>query len=177
MDEPAQRVRKRIPARVPGDTQGRRGCLLIGAALGIVAGVLIAFFVLPPVFGHFFGTADIELGKTYAGDGKVIRIVNAERQPGPDGQLYPGVFVVRLEVMTNKTWAPVGADFQLEMSGIDGRRYPASSNPALGGVLPLGNRIGLVLTFAGTERRDVLPLKLHLRSPEVRFHLQPGKPR
>ena len=46
------------------------------------------------------------------------------RQPGPDGELYPGVFVVKLEVTANKTWAPVGADFQLELSDIDGGAFP-----------------------------------------------------
>lgn len=177
MTEPARRVRKPVGVGGARDTEGRRGCLIIGAALGIAAGTFIAFFLLPPIFGHFFGAADIELGKAFSGDGKTIRVLSAERQPGADGQLYPGVFVVKIEVMAIKEWAPVGAEFELEVSGTDERSYPISSDPALGGVFPRSNRVPLTLTFAGTERRDVLPLKLHLRSPEVRFHLQPGKPK
>lgn len=176
MTEPALRVRKPVGGGAR-DTEGRRGCLLIGAALGIAVGTFVAFFLLPPIFGHFFGAADIELGKSYSSDGLTIRVLSAERQPGADGQLFPGVFLVKLEVMAITEWAPVGAEFELEVTGTDERFFPVSSDPALGGVFPKSNRVPLALTFAGTERRDALPLKLHLAKPNVRFHLQPGKPK
>ena len=105
MSPPPVRARRPVVERPDEDSGGRRGCVTVGAILGVIAGALIAFLALPPLFSHYFGAADIELGKSYAADGRVLQVIESARQPGSDGQLYPGVFVVRLQVTANKTWA------------------------------------------------------------------------
>jgi hypothetical protein len=174
----AGRARRRVEAEdaeAPEERSARRGCMFVGGILGVVAGVLLAFFVVPPLMNHYFGTADIPLGKEYRGDGRVLRVVDATRVPGAGGEPYPGVFEVRLEVQSNKTWTGVGAGtFKLELS--TGEQLKAleadSDRPETSFDFPLGERRTLVLRFPGTERRDARPETLHVSDPRVRFHLE-----
>ena len=176
---------ERAPVRRPvggeaatEDREGRRGCLLIGAILGVGIGTLVALFVVPPLLNHYFGTGDIELGTTYREDGNALTVREAERVPGDDGELYPGTFEVVLDVTAGSPWAPTPSTFELELT--DGTRLqaldPEPARPETSFVFELAEPRELVLRFPGVERRDVEPDVLHVSDPEVRLHLQPGEP-
>jgi hypothetical protein len=170
-----QRVRRPVESgESPEEREGRRGCMLLGGMMGIAIGALVAFFVVPPLMSHYFGTADVALGKAYEGDGQVLTVVDARHVAGPDGAEYPGLFEVVLEVRSNKTWQVGPETFELELTtgGEKLRALPADdSRPETRFDFALGAERQLVLRFPGTERRDARPETLHVEDPRVRVHL------
>jgi hypothetical protein len=168
-------VRRRVDTgATPQDTSGRTGCILVGAFLGVAAGVLVAFFVLPGVFRSFFGTADVFLGEAYNEEGRSIAVVEVRRVPGADGAEFPGVFEVLLDVRASRTWEPGPADFELELTAGPRLRLlpPDPSLPETSLDMPLGQSRQVLLRFAGSERRDAVPKALHIAEPRVRFLLE-----
>ncbi len=140
--------------------------------------VLVAFFVVPPVFDHYFGTADVELGHEHRAEGRALRVVEA-RRVAADGQEFPGVFEVELVVTASRTWTPEADNFSLELTTGGDRLAllpPDPARPETSLAMPLGQERRLVLRFAGTARRDTAPRILHVSDPRARFHLQPGEP-
>lgn len=169
MTEP---VRRPVPETEPEDTSGRRGCVVAGGALGIVAGILFAFFLMPPLLHHYFGETDVRPGAVYSAGGKTIGVALVRPFAGNlEGQGYE----VDLDVTTNTNWAPQPDDFQLELA--NGVRITAQP--------PLPDSADASLTFAaGARRRLVLRfpapggagevIALHLTKPRVRFLLAPA---
>jgi len=173
-------ARRRVISDAALDTSGRRGCMLIGAVLGVGIGAVIAFFVVPPVLNHYFGTADIALGATYTGEAKRITVREVRTAEPPEGSTAPATLEVVLDVTTNKTWAPDPGDFEVELSTGGDRLEllpPDPSRPETSLSFALAEQRTLVLRFEGSTRRDAVPEKLHLAEPRVRFHLQPGEPK
>lgn len=161
-------IRRRLDLPDPAEREGRTGCLVLGAVLGILVGALVAFFVMPRVFDHYFGTADIFEGETYRGDGKVMRLESLQRVPDAQGREYPGLFEAVFVVTANKSWHPQPGDFILELTNandVPGTAFGEGVPP-----LPLGDEVRLVVRFPGTERRDVEPEAVHIAEPDVRFH-------
>jgi hypothetical protein len=151
--------------------------MLVGGVLGVIVGVVVALFVVPPYINDLFGTSDVSLGDTYDREGRTMTVVGAERVPGDDGEEYPGFFEVTLEVTATRTWEPTPSTFELEVSTSGGRAEAAPPDPARPETsldFPLGEERVLVLRFPGSDRRDAVLEKLHVSDPRVRFHLQPG---
>ncbi len=168
--------RVRRPVQEPGpDTSGRTGCIALGAALGIVAGALFAFFGLPPILHHFFGETRIAAGEAYEGDAKVIRVTGVSVGNPPPGTevTSPRVAYVSLVVTTNKTWSPGPSNFRLELS--NGDRVKAN-NPAKAITdsaldFELGVERTLTLIFDLPGKFELVPRYLHVSDPPVRFDL------
>jgi hypothetical protein len=167
-------VRRPVPESEPEDTSGRRGCIVAGAALGVVAGVLFAFFLLPPLLHHYFGETEVRMGAVYSAGGKTIGVAS---QYSFEDNLRGQGYEVDLDVTTNTNWAPQPDDFQLELA--DGVRITAEP--------PLPDSPDTSLTFAAGVRRRLLlrfpapggpgqPIALDLSNPRVRFTLPPLNP-
>lgn len=168
-------VRRRVE-EPQESAEGRTGCVLAGAVLGVAAGALFAFFGLPPLLHHFFGETKVPVGATYEGDAKAIRVESVEVVEGAASHLDqppPRLAVVTLTVRTNKIWNPKPSDFRLEA---DGRRRVDSL-----GAMPayplshlrfeLGVERALSLIFPLSGRGAETPKYLHLSDPPVRFEL------
>lgn len=143
------------------DTSGRRGCMTVGALLGVAVGLVIALVVMPRVFDHYFGTADIELGKTWEGtDGRTARVIDAERLPD-------GTFHVR--VVLAGDWNTTEAPPRLEVTKVSGRLSPSTQSVEDGAG-------AVVFQFPPVGVEGAEPRVLHFSDPRVRLHLQPGEP-
>jgi hypothetical protein len=163
-----QPVRRPVPESEPEDTSGRRGCVVAGGVLGIVAGILFAFFLMPPLLHHYFGETDVRVGAGYSAGGKMIGVV-AVRAIGGEG------YEVQLQVSTTHTWTPAPDDFQLEFSGQSVRvtaEPPSDSLPESDLAFPSGADRLLVLRFPVIQAGQ--PIALHLSNPRVRFLLPPA---
>ncbi|MFN0147930.1 MAG: hypothetical protein ACKVT1_15610 [Dehalococcoidia bacterium] len=158
----------------PEDTSGRRGCILIGALLGVGAGVLIALFAVPPLFDHYFGTADVALGDSHTDGGRTVRVDRVE--VGAD---YAGTMVTVSVTVEGKTaW-----DF--EVAAV---RLELDDDVTLAGVAIIirdavervrvapGAPVQLDLSFYRAPGSTALPRILHIPGLKARFHLQPGEP-
>src|SRR6185312_12330917 len=86
--------RRVVPTNEPESREGRTGCLIIGAVLGIAIGALFTFFALPPLLNHYFGEQHIGVGGTYEGGGKTVQV---DGPPTNDAAL-PGVLDIVLAV-------------------------------------------------------------------------------
>lgn len=168
-------VRRRLEDPGAKKTEGRFGCLLTGAILGIIFGATFAFYGLPPILRAIYGEEHIGLGETYSGDGKSLR-VESLRTPGDGSDTSAQAIVhVFLSVRTNKTWNPQIDDFQLELSSGGDWIEPLPSVPAVvesSLLFPLGEERLLLLRFRLPEA-NAEPYRLHLAEPRVRFDLPP----
>ncbi len=171
-EEPA-RVRRRVAQEEPGTPPSiKRLYWYGGAALGVLAGVLIALFVVPPIFDRYFGVADIELGHEYGGEGVRMGVTSAGAAADD-----PGRFNIVLAIAENDGWCPTASDFRLELVGrvsIGGAQLtpdPASCR----GSGPLEAETLTVSFPAGVHSADELHI-LHIEDPKVRFWLQPAEP-
>lgn len=161
------------------EKQGRPGCLITGAVLGIIVGATFAFYGLPPILRYYYGEKTVAVGETYSGDAKTLRVVEAVRvaiDPG-DGSVLP--WFVTVEVLTNKTWRPEADDFSLEVDGVDEwvvadevSLLNGAGDPSDAGAIPLGKPALVMVRFeppAGAKIEDAT--HLHLSEPRLKFEL------
>lgn len=156
--------------------EGRSGCLITGAVLGIIVGATFAFYGLPPILRHYYGEKTVAAGATYEGDGKVIRVdgVDHTRDESPDDP-WGNVVAVTLTLRANKTWAMEAGDWRLQVDGVHdwiAARPPRDVPPEDFGI-DLGVERQLVLRFHLPEGAEARPVALHLVAPRVKFKLAP----
>jgi hypothetical protein len=174
--EPA-RVRRPVSDsdETPESPNLRRGCVVTGAVLGILVGALVAFFVVPPLFDHYFGTADVELGKRYEHDGRAITVMSVdEYTAGRDGKTR--LVSIDLKVEPGGPWKPDVAGFRLHLK--DGlivqpvapiEKIPVMFPDFTGETRPLSLLYAVPESHAPPDYIEVPGFRAH-------FHLQPGKP-
>lgn len=170
--------RRRVVYTAESKSQGRSGCVITGAVLGIIVGATFAFYGLPPILRHYYGEKHIAIGAPYTGDGKTISVTRSETTPDPAADSpagQPGARFVTVLVSTNKTWTPVPADFQLQYEEVGDwieAGALAVDHSSAGGGLAVGQDVHLFLTFPlPASKPDAKPLYLHLSDPRVRFAL------
>ncbi len=146
----------------------RSGCLLLGAVLGIIVGIMFALYGLPPILRSIYGEKTVAAGETYEGDGRSIRVVSVERTTDPDR------YRVTLDVTTNKTWDLQPDDFNLEISTAKDwtPALPPGDDPDTSLDFTLGVERTLLLVFEAPQRVDAKPEKLHLEHPRLKFDLE-----
>lgn len=174
-------VRRRIE-QPSAEKQKRSGCITWGAVLGVLAGIMVGVYVLPPVLRHYYGEKTIHAGETYHSDGKTVRVtsfgspIDFPAKPRPGNLLRE--YYASLTASSDVAWAPVSADFTLEFEEID-RHQPAefpegfsfAGVPA--GVGPTSILLRFVVELPADDFPETLtPVALHLRNPRVRFELR-----
>ena len=175
MSQPPARTRRPIEQPQPETPPSiRRFYWYGGAALGVLAGALLALFAIPPLFDRYFGVADVALGHEYHGDVAELAVLSAEAELDPAGR--PDRFIIVLDVRRADSWCPAATDFRLELEG----------NVSLGGATidPLPECGGeasaptgpMTVAFDARGHGANAMHILHLAEPEVRFWLKPGEP-
>jgi hypothetical protein len=150
-----------------GDRGNRSGCLMLGAVLGIIAGIMFALYGLPPILRAIYGEETVAVGEAYEKDAKLLVVESVER--------FDDVFVVTMAARTNKTWKPEADGIRLEISTQDEWLEllpPGADQPGTSLEFVLGETRTLVLRFAAPARIDARPLALHLADPRLRFELE-----
>lgn len=178
MTEPTGPARRRLEAPPNPNTEGRKGCLIWGAVLGVIVGATFAFYGLPPILKHYYGETKVAADEFYKGDAKLIRVLRVESvRPGlPDGSTDTGPlsYYVTLSIMSAKTWAPAVSDFSLEFtSGGDWVEGVAYNGANADGSIPLtlGDEAEVTIRFPRPIEASAAPRYLHLAEPRVRFSL------
>ena len=169
-----ERVRKKIEAPPPPvDPSLSRRFWIGGAILGVLAGVVFAFVAIPPIFDHYFGVADIELGHTYRSDGIALTVEEVSTEFVVDRLL---VSIVLLVEDPEARWCPSPTSIRAELSS-GFRVLPQASEPPLPDPCVPGALTGPVLfTFSFPRVTEGQPHILHIDDPRVRLYLQPGEP-
>ncbi|HMO54290.1 MAG TPA: hypothetical protein PJ994_07285 [Tepidiformaceae bacterium] len=159
---------RRVVLEKAEEKQDRTGRLAIGAILGVVAGIMIGIYALPPILRGFYGETTVEANTTYEGDGRTIRVVGWE-------VIAEDPFDVRVtvDIRSNKSWDISLADWTLEVEGIKEwqRAASAESNGQPGHAIPLAEDVRLSLQFLVEGSGTEIPTMeaLHLANPRLKF--------
>lgn len=173
-----QRVRRRIEQ--PSEETGKRNTVLLwGAVLGVIVGLMVGVYALPPILRHYYGETKVAADEFYSGDGKLIRLVNLGRASEPLGEAAAGMrredFFAEITVVSRDQWAPAITDFSLEFTDVDdwvqateatvdGERLQAFS-PGVETKVSLH----FVVELPREGFPDLAATALHLSDPRVRF--------
>lgn len=137
-----------------------------GAVLGIIAGIMIALYALPPILRSIYGEQTVSAGSVYEAEGKRIEVVAVAREGD--------TFEARLMVRSSQTWDIDQDDWQLEVSTADDWIRAMPADPALPDTtfaFELGEERVLLLRFPAPGRVDARAVALHLASPRLKFEL------
>lgn len=154
-------ARRRVDIETKEEDPGRSGCLWLGGILGVIAGVLFTFFVLPPLLDWAFQPERIGVGEEFAHEGLVLRVTSVERL---DEQWH-----ITIDATVRKTWHAGIDDFVLRYdSGTERPALAEGSTPPSS--IALGD--SGTLTFAFPFVTDgAEPELLKLDDPQVEFAL------
>lgn len=152
----------------PEEKQDRTGCLAVGAILGIVVGIMVGMYALPPILKGIYGEKEVEVNSAYEGDGRTIRVVGWEILATD-----PLDVRVTVDIRSNKTWDVSLDDWTLEVEGIEDwqKAVSATSNGEPGHNIPLARDVRLSLQFLVEHSSAEPPTfeALHLANPRLKF--------
>lgn len=164
---------RRVVLEKPEDKQDRTGCLAVGAILGIVVGIMVGMYALPPILKSIYGEKEVAAGLAWEGDGRSFEVVSTEVLPA-SGDTH--LVLVTLNIRSNKTWDATLDDWTLEVEHLDDWQQAASatSNGVPGFDVPLARDVLVVLAFdiEPPESDEFVIEALHLANPRLRFELQ-----
>lgn len=176
-----QQVRRRIEQ--PSEDRAKRsGCLIWGGVLGVLVGIMVGVYALPPILRHYYGETKVAADEFYRGEGKVIRISTLGQSSEPLGEARQGMqredWFVTIVVVSQDRWQPKVSDFSLEFNEIG--QWQQATDATSGG-LPFEavepgseNQVELhfVAEFLPKDADSLTPKALHLSEPRVRFAIE-----
>ncbi len=174
-------VRRRIEQ--PSEDRAKRsGCLIWGAVLGVLVGIMVGVYALPPILRHYYGETKVAADEFYRGEGKAIRIATLGQASEPLGEAAAGMrredFFVTIVVVSEDEWQPKVTDFSLEMKELDEwqQAIDATSNGEPFDKVSPGIQteieLHFVVEFSPEEADMITPKALHLSDPRVRFAIE-----
>jgi len=176
-----QPVRRRIEEPTE-DQKKRSGCLVWGGVLGVLVGIMVGVYALPPILRHYYGETKVATDEFYRGDGKAIRVTTLGQASEPLGEVAAGMkredFFVTVVAVSEKEWQPKATDFSLELrelgtwrqaseASVDGKplvRVPPATETEI--------QLHFVVEYLPAEAEKLTPKALHLSDPRVRFDLE-----
>ena len=163
------------------ESQKRSGCLLWGAVLGVLVGIMLGIYALPPILKHYYGETVVGPGETYESGGRRISVIsvshNLARSGSPSDLVRRAAFDVTLIADVNEEWRlPVGA-FTLEFEELDQWQSVSShtDEPLHEILLQPGTTKQFELQFVvetGFGSDKLTPKALHLSDPRVKFEIE-----
>jgi hypothetical protein len=98
--------RKRLPIDQDAAPGNRRGCLVTGAILGVLAGLIVGLFVVPPLVNHYFADNPIQPGQPYKAENAEITLQKVS--------MVREIVEVELTIDAYSDWKPVHTDFTIK---------------------------------------------------------------
>ena len=177
----SQPVRRRIEQ--PSEETGKRNTVLVwGAVLGVLAGIMVGVYALPPILRHYYGETKVAADEFYSGDGKLIKVVNIGQASEPLGEAAAGMrredFFVSITVVSKTDWAPRATLFSLEFTDVND--WEQAADATVDGqpltTIRAGAETTVALHFIVELPKegfpDLKPAALHLSDPRVRFEIK-----
>lgn len=149
------------------NTEGRSGCIITGAVLGIIFGATFAFYGLPPILRSIYGEENVAAGEAYEDSSRTIQVEYVQSEPG---QVSVG-----LRVLVTGSWPVNNSSFTLELSDREEwvqAKPPTPARPETSLGFRNGEERQVVLVF-DVNPGDGDPEALHVSEPRIRFALPP----
>jgi len=171
-------VRRRIEQPTE-DQKKRSGCLIWGAVLGVLVGIMVGVYALPPILRHYYGETKVAADEFYRGAGKAIRVTQLGQASEPLGEAAAGMgredFFVTISVVSDADWSPAATDFSIELAELE--NWSQAISAEVGGTplrsIPARQEthvdLHFIVEFPIDETPSVTPVALHLSDPRVRF--------
>ncbi len=133
--------RKRLSIDQDASPGNRRGCLVTGAILGVLAGLIVGLFVVPPLINRYFADNPIQPGQPYEAENAEITLQKAYEAENAE------IFEVELTIDAFSDWKPAHTDFTIKFPDDDEVVVALPADPNV----PLTN-----LTFLAGQSRTLL---------------------
>lgn len=153
-----------------------------GAILGILVGIMLGIYALPPILKHYYGEKEVPFGDTWAGGGKTLRIGNTGQAIDPVGPADPGKvrwdYYVLVVITAGEAWQSQVDHWSLEVDGVDDWQVAADASGVEGNsvtVSPGESRelnLHFIIQVPSDFEGQPMPLALHLSDPRLRFDLE-----
>lgn len=138
-----------------------------GAVLGIIFGIMVGLYALPPILKSIYGVEQVRYGEAYEDGGRTLRVLSVTETPREPA----GAVEVALAPASVEPWQIDADDFEIELT--DGERLELLGSGGVGAIIDVGSAEQFLLTFPRLPGQDAAPAYLHLSSPRVRFDLSP----
>ena len=168
----------------PSDEKTRRtGCLMWGGVLGVLVGIMVGIYALPPILKHYFGETVVAHDGTYIGGGRELRL-DGVILTTPEGEPGPGMRIEAFEAIVigvaEEDWIIPRDHFTLEFEELDDWQ-PAIALNAQTGLTELHFSAGVVAQFGlrfevevpADQAGSLTVEALHLSDPRVKFEVAP----
>lgn len=177
--------RNRIRLEQPGDDdrKGRTGCIAMGAVLGVLAGVMVALYALPPILNSLYGEKAVAPGASRTVDGIEFRVISFTVGPDEHCEGLPACPPASIQLSMAVTaaadegWTPDPEDFLVEVDGVETwieAIAPLEGVPATDlRWLPSQQRT-VVVRFPlplGSTAEAAEPVAIHVTTPRARLEL------
>jgi hypothetical protein len=153
-----------------------------GGVLGVLVGIMVGVYALPPILRHYYGEEKVAAGESYRGEGKVIRIDAIGQASDPLGEAAPGMrrfdFFVSVVILTEDEWRPPLTHFAAEFKEIeDWQEADLASSGDEQSILVLAREeseieLHFVVELPLDEAEQLTLEALHLSDPRVRFDIE-----
>lgn len=155
--------------------KGRGGCLAMGAVLGIIFGIMVGLYALPPILKSIYGEKVVAVGEVYETEGRTIRVTEVTAGRDPLEEATGDVITVVVRTTGWPTNEPRPGRYRLEVETVDDWVNPLgqpANAPPPADLAPGEQEV--ILRFpipAGLTVETVRAPDLHLEDPLVKFEL------
>jgi hypothetical protein len=179
--EPAIPVRRRIE-QPSAEKAKRSGCLMWGAVLGVLVGIMVGVYALPPILKHYYGEKTVEPGETYGESaGTRITLASIGQASEPLGEASPGMrrfdYFGSVTATFSNNRELKADDFSLELNEVGKwqRAVSLDDEPTL--YIPEFTEtifaIHFIVEVPEGDAGKLTPHALHLSDPRVKFEIAP----
>lgn len=152
-----------------------------GAVLGVLAGIMVGIYALPPILKHYYGEKVVAPGEAWEGTGKSLRLTDvipmvAARQPAAGMRVE--AFLVVVSGNSDTPWDLELGQFTLEFVELDEWQEPVGLEGEPGAstlIWPPGTErefgLRFEIEYPETAAEQLTPEALHLSDPRVKFEV------
>jgi hypothetical protein len=149
--------------------------------LGVLAGIMVGVYALPPILKHYYGETVVGVNETYRAGGKSIILLDVSQASDPLGEAASGMrredFFAHLEVHSNDPWQPKATDFTLEFKELDDWQKATEATVAGQPLTTIIEHhettieVHWVVEFPPDEVTSLTVEAVHLSDPRVKFEV------
>ena len=173
-------VRRRIE-QSSEEKEKRSGCLMWGAVLGVLVGIMVGIYALPPILKHYYGEKVVAPGEMYRSETLRIQLGVVRPLAESSGEAPAGIrrveWVATVTVLAQEEWKADLTDFTLEFAELEDWQEAAVAS----GDLPEGLvfkpameqtfDLSFIVELPEAEAVTLTPEALHLSDPRVKFEV------
>jgi hypothetical protein len=153
-----------------------------GGVLGVLVGIMVGVYALPPILRHYYGEEKVAAGKKYEDSGTSISLVSLRQASDPLGEPAPGMrrfdFFASVAYVANNNISLSARAFSLEFEELEEWRVASSATSGGEPLVSLREfteatiELHFIVEVPRADAEQITPRALHLSDPRVRFDIE-----